>query len=174
MVVKSKCLQRIPVFGAQRFTVVALSRRGIGGALPEARGNGVERIMKVRPAWGAIDTRRCPESACLAFPSAHRHLGALDLVPRHALEIVIPRIEGADMFKAEPLPIPRAVASGAASAMRRRAELARFRAAGGGTGLLMAMDAAMKPVARAGIPGTHRAGHSKDRLCPTGAGDQSA
>src|SRR3546814_720739 len=68
----------------------------------ESRAQYIRRIGKARPcrfriAIGGEDSR-------FPFPPGKGALRGLDLVGRHALEIIIARVEGADMIEAEPAP----------------------------------------------------------------------
>src|SRR3546814_8049989 len=82
----------------------------------ESRAQYIRRIGKARPcrfriAIGGEDSR-------FPFPPGKGALRGLDLVGRHALEIIIARVEGADMIEAEPAPAigrwPRAIKIGRA------------------------------------------------------------
>ncbi len=153
-------MQGVPIFGRQVFPVGPLPRHGICRPLPEARGNGIERIVEVRPAWRLIDARRRAEGPRFAFPPAHWHLRLLNLFPRHALKVIIAGVEFPHMIKAEPLPVTRPIAARAAPTGGRRTKFAQFRAAGCSTGLTVAKDPTMKTIARTGIPIAHSHRHS--------------
>lgn len=142
------------------FSVGPLPRHGIRRPLPEARGNGIKRIVEVGPAGRLIDARSRAEGPRFAFPPAHRHLRLLNLFPRHALKVVIAGVEFPHMIKAEPLPVTRPIAACAASTGGRCAKLTGFGAAGCGTGLTVAKDPTMKTIARAALPLAHGHRHS--------------
>ncbi len=117
-------------------------RLGIAESGPAARARGraiaAEQIMRIAEMEGfaAALARRG------ALPAGERRLRRLDFIGAEAIEEVIGRIEGADMFEAQEL--PAAIAAGQA-VRQRRAEFTGQRATGvvaaGGFG---AFDAAMQ------------------------------
>lgn len=76
---------------------------------PRPRADGIQRINEIGPAWGVVDPCSRPEGARLRFPAVQRRLGGVYLFRRHSSEIVVTGIEGANMVKAEPAVIARAV-----------------------------------------------------------------
>lgn len=142
------------------FSIGTFARHGVRRPLPEARGNGIKRIVKVGPTRRLIYARRGAEGPRFALPPAHWHLGLLNLLPRHALEVVIAGVKFPDMIKAEPLPVTQPIAARAASTGGRCAKLTGFGATGCGTGLTVAKDPTMKTIARAALPLAHGHRHS--------------
>src|SRR4051812_43976538 len=130
---------------------VALADLAPVGAHPrppvgEARADRVERVDEIGPARRRRSAGGA-EGAGLAVPAAIGVLGLADLVCAHPLEIIIARIERADMIEAEPAPVARPVETGPVRA--GRAELAGRVAAGLGADLRPPFDPSVKPLARA-------------------------
>src|SRR6185369_18101083 len=87
------------------------------------------------------------EGAGLAIPAAVRVLGVADLVRAHPVEIIVARVERADVVEAEPAPVAGPVEIGALRAWR--AEFSGRVAAGLGAPLRPPLDPSVKPPASA-------------------------
>ena len=110
------------IIAGERLAIIALRR--FGHARLKPRANGIERIMEICPAWryraaGGIGR----EGPRLTLPTAEGALRGIDLLRVHALEIIIFRVERADMIEAEPAPLRWAIGC-ASPLLWRRAEFA--------------------------------------------------
>src|SRR5690606_16923589 len=114
--------QRLPLLGRKARHLAA---RHSGS---EARRDGVERILEVRPGRARVAAGP-GEGAGPALPARDRRLRRLDLVGAHAVEEIVAGVVLADVIEAQPAPIARPVEVAGAE---RSAKLARRTAPGHG------------------------------------------